>query len=282
MSAQLEDGYTRTANEIIDFLMKTRLNGTQHSIIYCVIRNTYGFQRKCHELSLTYISTATGIHKDLIKREIDKLIEFKVIKVFKEAGFRTTREIGINKKTEDWKVHSEPKSRQSTKQSTVSELVSEQSPKQSTPTVDGLVYQERKSFKEINKATTRESHIQILNMYCYLHNKLELNISPIDRGKMMELAESGIPLEFVLENMKKVFEARGDNIRGFGYYSPIIKDSWKNKSTPIITEKRTSIPEWKKKINAQQRYENMEVARNRWISKGNDPDAFVYDPDTEY
>lgn len=137
-------------------------------------------------------------------------------------------------------------------------------------------------YSTLKETTTREAQIQILNLYCSLHNKLDIHVKPKDREEMMKLADSEITLEFILENMQKVFERSGEQIRGFGYYSPIIKDAWKNITSTSIPPKKEFIPEWKRKLNAQQRYENMEVARNRWISKGNDPDAFVYDPNTEY
>lgn len=36
------------------------------------------------------------------------------------------------------------------------------------------------------------------------------------------------------------------------------------------------LPSKKRKLSAQQRYEDMEIARNKWINDGNDPDAFEY------
>lgn len=210
MSAQLEDGYTRIANELLDNVMKQRFNGTQHSIIYCVLRNTYGFQRKSHEMSLTFISAATGIHKDLVKRELDKLIESKVIRVFKEAGFRSTREIGINKNTVDWIIQSEPKRRQSTNQSTVNELVAEQSTNQSTPTVDQLVYQERKSFKDIKDITTTATGAYL--SVGDIHTKVfkTFSMSGLMSEYVMDLKSKGMDDDFIRELMLETGES-GNN-----------------------------------------------------------------------
>lgn len=163
MSAQLEDGYTRTANELLERLMKIKLNGTQHNIVYCIIRNTYGFQRKSHAMSLTFISTAIEAHKDLVKRDLDKLIECNIVKVFKDGDYTHSREIGINKNVDEWVTYSKPIGRQSTNQSTVSESVYLQSTNQSIPTVDQSVYQERKVFKESIKeiSTTTENPFRL-------------------------------------------------------------------------------------------------------------------------
>lgn len=151
MSAQLEDGYTRIANELLEQVFKTKFNGTQYSIILFVFRNTYGFQRKSHDMSLNFISAGIETHKDQVKRELDKLIEWHVITVFQEASFNKPRVIGINKDTEDWDVQSNEKSIQSAKTSTVSESIEKQSTKKPTPTVDELAHQEKKDFKEIKE-----------------------------------------------------------------------------------------------------------------------------------
>jgi len=157
MSAQLEDGYTRIANELLEKLMKQRLNGTQHNIIQCVMRNTYGFQRKSHAMSLSFISEGTDIHKDTIKRELNKLIDYKIIRVFKEATFRGSREIGINTSTDDWLVPSGLKSPEGANSPPVDgmKLSSPQGADSPPPTGDQLAPQERKSFKE-NTTTTTE------------------------------------------------------------------------------------------------------------------------------
>lgn len=135
------------------------------------------------------------------------------------------------------------------------------------------------------EVTTGESHLIIMNLYCSLHDKLDLHIKPHDREQMMDLACSGIPLEFILETMQKLFEnkeSKGEKIRGFGYYPPVIKDAWTNSSTPIISERRTSIPDWKKKTNAELEYRDREIQFNRWVSAGNDPSEFFYNTDTKH
>lgn len=99
---QLEDGYTRIANEILDALAKTNLNGTQRRILDVIFRQTYGYQRKEHEISLTFLSKATGIHKMQIQRELTSLIDRKIIIVLKEASFNKSRVMTFNKYYNQW------------------------------------------------------------------------------------------------------------------------------------------------------------------------------------
>lgn len=101
-SPQLENGYTRIANEILEAMAKTDLNGTQRRIIDVVLRQTYGFQRKEHEISLTFLSSATDIHKMQIQRELASLIDRKILIVVKEATFNKSRILTFNKNYKEW------------------------------------------------------------------------------------------------------------------------------------------------------------------------------------
>ena len=99
---QIENGYTKIANEILEALAKTNLNGTQRRIIDVVIRYTYGFQRKEHELSISFIANATGIHKKQLQRELAVIIEKNIITVVREATFTKSRIIQFNKNYDKW------------------------------------------------------------------------------------------------------------------------------------------------------------------------------------
>ncbi|MDK2879633.1 MAG: hypothetical protein PWR06_2349 [Thermoanaerobacteraceae bacterium] len=113
-NVQLEHGYTKIANELLEVLAKTPLNGTQLRIILVLWRYTYGYNRKEHELSESFISKATGIHKKQIQRELNELIKYGLVFVVKEATFTSPRIIQFNKDYESWEV---------TKKLTGSELV---------------------------------------------------------------------------------------------------------------------------------------------------------------
>lgn len=100
----MEGGYTRVANELLEEAAKRKFNSTQASIVFFVLRHTYGFQRKSHELSVGYIAGGVGAHPGQIKRELKRLIDQKVIQVFQEATHTRSRKIGMNKHCEEWEV----------------------------------------------------------------------------------------------------------------------------------------------------------------------------------
>ena len=94
---QLENGYTQIANEILEKLATTKMNGTQFRILLIVLRSTYGWKKKEHELSETFLSNATGIHKQQIKRELKNMIEEGILIEVKPPTFNTARVIKFNK-----------------------------------------------------------------------------------------------------------------------------------------------------------------------------------------
>ena len=56
---QLENGYTKIADQILENTAKLKLNGTQMRIILIVWRYTYGFNRKETDLSVTFLATSS-------------------------------------------------------------------------------------------------------------------------------------------------------------------------------------------------------------------------------
>lgn len=100
---QLENGYTRVANELLEAIGKQGFTATQYGIILCVIRYTYGYGRKTHPLSMTFLAKWTGKSVRGIKSDFKRLVEDGVLYI-KNSGQRgTTYEIGLNKDFIAWR-----------------------------------------------------------------------------------------------------------------------------------------------------------------------------------
>jgi phage replication O-like protein O len=97
---QKENGFTPIANEILENMAKIKLSPTQYRILFVVWRYTYGFNRKEHELSLSFLSTATGCDKRQLQRELKGLEERKVIIQSIKTG--AYRKIKFNKHHKQW------------------------------------------------------------------------------------------------------------------------------------------------------------------------------------
>lgn len=155
---QIENGFTRLANELLEVVMSQKFNGTQFKIVLAIWRYTYGFKRKQHEFSLTFLSNATNIHKQQIKTELDKLIEMKVITVVENSTFTKSRTLSFNKDYSQWLCL------QSVKKQTVSENTYTTVSELTYTTVSESTYQERKN-KENNKETVNQAFDEFWAIY---------------------------------------------------------------------------------------------------------------------
>ncbi|GEM_PF-2549327 len=102
VNVQLENGYTKIANELLEVIYRTGFNATQLKIILCLIRYTYGFGRKEHEISISFLSKATGISRRYISSELNKLIDAKVIITVENYSVTSSRKLSLNKDYSQW------------------------------------------------------------------------------------------------------------------------------------------------------------------------------------
>lgn len=72
-SPQKEDGYTAIANEIMDALMKCCPGGSEGQVLMCVIRKTYGWQKKQDAISISQLSEATNLSRRAVIYAIQNL-----------------------------------------------------------------------------------------------------------------------------------------------------------------------------------------------------------------
>ena len=105
---QTENGHTRIANELMQAIYGAKFNGTQRSIIDVVMRYTYGFSRKSHAISVSFLVEATGYDRRQISRELKNLIAMKVIIETKAPTYSQSRELMLNKNYSEWERKSLP------------------------------------------------------------------------------------------------------------------------------------------------------------------------------
>lgn len=78
---QIENGYTKIANEILEALIRTSLSGQELKIALLVIRKTYGFSKKVDFISLTQMAKALACSKIRCAQVVKNLEAMKVLTV---------------------------------------------------------------------------------------------------------------------------------------------------------------------------------------------------------
>lgn len=80
-SPQLENGYTKIANEIMEALIATNISGQSLRLTLLIIRKTYGYNKKDDKISLTQMVRATGICKIRCSQVVRQLEKMNILTV---------------------------------------------------------------------------------------------------------------------------------------------------------------------------------------------------------
>lgn len=96
---QLENGYTRLANELLDALLAAGLTSRQWAVVMAVVRKTYGFNKKEDDIGLSQLAEMTGIAKPHVSTAIRDL-EARNILNRKKGRFGHI--LGLNKAFKTW------------------------------------------------------------------------------------------------------------------------------------------------------------------------------------
>ncbi len=102
-SPQLENGYTRIANELLEALARTRIPGEAIQVLWAVLRQTYGFGRKVAPISLGQLSKFTGLSRSNCQRAVQRLVGSNIVL---KSEYRGVTSLGIQKDFSKWKVYS--------------------------------------------------------------------------------------------------------------------------------------------------------------------------------
>lgn len=101
-SPQLEDGYLKIANEIIDKgFLKCRIPGEQMLCLWLIIRKTYGYNKQWDAIAGSQFVKATGLKKQSVHRAIKELVEKNIVSKNADGSIIKYR---FNKNYKTWKV----------------------------------------------------------------------------------------------------------------------------------------------------------------------------------
>lgn len=71
----------------------------------------------------------------------------------------------------------------------------------------------------------------LMNAFCEIHGKLDINIRPLDITLMQQLITLGVPIPLMIRVMGQVYKDRtskGGKISTFSYYKDAISNAWEN------------------------------------------------------
>jgi phage replication O-like protein O len=154
-SPQLENGYTKLANELLDALISAGLTARQWAVSMAIIRKTYGFNKKADEIGLSQLAAMTGIDKAHLSRTVRELEAAKII--HRSAGVHG-HSLSINKKYRQWEL---PKEQQKGLPNKQSQLPKEQP--QGLLNEQPLPNQQRGDCQNSNGGVAESANLGLLN-----------------------------------------------------------------------------------------------------------------------
>lgn len=231
---QLENGYTAIAHTILEKMARIKLSPTQYRLIFVIWRCTYGFKRKSHNLTLSFLSNATGCDERQIQRELKRLEKRRVI--FQQINSKQ-RKISFNKKYGQWvgeidngetdigEIDNGGIDNWSNRQDDIGEIVN--------PDIGEIDNQENYIFKtntKTNIAATIENPVeQIGNLFFQLTGRFA---NGKDFVSITELLKNHSDVEVITKVMKRVTEKKrqkdpSDKIKSFSFFTGAIEDEFK-------------------------------------------------------
>ena len=100
-SPQIENGYTKIANELIEALVGFNMSGQGFQVTLFMIRKTYGFNKIEDFISLSQIMEATGMSKIRASQVVNRLQLMKILTVTQNIN-GIGKKYKINKDFETW------------------------------------------------------------------------------------------------------------------------------------------------------------------------------------
>lgn len=281
--ADLDNGYTRIANELLDAIMLAGLTKHQLLIVMAVWRKTYGFNKKMDWVSNPQLEKMTRLDSTKCSTAKNQLIRMKV---FIQEG----RKVGMNKDISDWNTDIDQKSKTFTEtvKKSFTKTVKEVLPKRST-TKDNIT----KDNKDNIPLTPEGENIalEILDYYNQLTNSKFQSTAPIlkalntvkSKGECYTPDEIKLVMKWAVKTWTKGKDLKPQNLcrmtRFDGYLSDALK--WKNREgiNPVdcpheelikiwnryIPERAIELHEWTPRRPA---YKDLEAVWNGKTNKG--------------
>ncbi|MEL4371397.1 replication protein [Shewanella xiamenensis] len=95
VKADLDDGYLRLSNTLVDALCCTKLSDRESRVLHAVIRRTYGFGKSMDWICLEQLAEMTGIYTTNICLAIKSLTDRNIL-------IKSGRKLGVNPVISEW------------------------------------------------------------------------------------------------------------------------------------------------------------------------------------
>lgn len=100
-SPQVENGYTRIANELLDAVLQFGFSKRQLSVFFAVVRKTYGFNKLEDDMTVTQLAQVSGLARQNVSTALSEL---EAIGAVSKRDGRYGYVLKINKNYQCWRA----------------------------------------------------------------------------------------------------------------------------------------------------------------------------------
>ncbi len=93
--ADIDDGYTRVANELLEAIASADLTARQLKVMLAYVRKTYGFNKKTDRIADEQIAQVTGLSRQNVNKAKKELLSMNCLLL-------DGNKIGVNKEVSAW------------------------------------------------------------------------------------------------------------------------------------------------------------------------------------
>jgi phage replication O-like protein O len=205
---QLEDGYTKIANEIMDKFCCFRIPGEVRQVVDAIVRKTYGWNKKEDWIAHSQIIAMTTLLKGSVSRGLSKAITHKLV-------IGSDNKLRLNKNLDEWiefgEGHFNPKKLSKAITEANQVIASETKVIASETKVIASAGNKRHYTKE---TITKEKEI---------HPKTKIEEYTDQEFRKMAL-EWNVKYSFVKEKYDKLVTYIGDNPRKYSSFERTLRD----------------------------------------------------------
>lgn len=100
MASPQPDKHTRVSNELVDAFCRLKLSPNESQILWCVLRKTYGWNKKEDKISLTQFQKQSELSRPSVIKAIAKLVAKQILVAKQQPG--SIKTYALQKDYEKW------------------------------------------------------------------------------------------------------------------------------------------------------------------------------------
>lgn len=264
--------FTQVPNSILEIAPRFKFSAAQFSILLVIWRYTYGFHRDDHDFAISFLAQATGMDGRNVRRELNGLLDARVLLVTQQQTNKQARRIGINQNYNDWVIEMRDSGKGLERANLTSQIEFGEGyfdlSGGGESDLSGEGGFDPQEIKYLKKDLNKNIYVEIID---YLNMKTGKRFSPKVKSNR-DLINGRLAEGRTLDDFLYVIDVKCSQWLGNGDMEQYLRPSTLFRPSNFENYLNERMPSDKKATVANSR--DKDVAFQQWIEEGNDPNEF--------